>query len=326
VQDELSLNPNWAVHGGLRWEGINTRGDNADGTRPTNRTSVWTPLAHLLWKPDPTKRDQMRLSLTRSYRSPGTGALIARPSINSRYPVDGPNEATSPDSVGNPALQPELASGLDLAFERYLEGGGVLSANLFARRINGLIRSVVSLQDVAYSPVPRWVSQQQNIGRADTQGIELEAKYRLDQLVAGAPGVELRHNLSVYRSKVEGVPGPDNRLDEQAGYSANIGADYRLRGIPLTVGGNLNLVPEVRTQLAEDRVTLTTRKQVFDLFALWTFNPQVGLRVLANNLAPRDYGSTNQIDFERDGRSIRETAQSFGPSFTNWQLRLELKL
>jgi outer membrane receptor for ferrienterochelin and colicins len=326
VQDELSLNPNWAVHGGLRWEGINTRGDNADGTRPTNRTSVWTPLAHLLWKPDPTKRDQMRLSLTRSYRSPGTGALIARPSINSRYPVDGPNEATSPDSVGNPALQPELASGLDLAFERYLEGGGVLSANLFARRINGLIRSVVSLQDVAYSPVPRWVSQQQNIGRADTQGIELEAKYRLDQLVAGAPGVELRHNLSVYRSKVEGIPGPDNRLDEQAGYSANIGADYRLRGIPLTVGGNLNLVPEVRTQLAEDRVTLTTRKQVFDLFALWTFNPQVGLRVLANNLAPRDYGSTNQIDFERDGRSIRETAQSFGPSFTNWQLRLELKL
>jgi iron complex outermembrane receptor protein len=326
VQDEWALNPSWAVHGGLRWEGIVTRGDNADGTRPQNRSSVWTPLAHLLWKPDPAKRDQVRLSLTRSYRSPGTGALIARPSINSRFPVDGPNEATSPDSVGNPALQPELASGLDLAFERYLEGGGVLSANLFARRINGLTRSVVSLQDVAYSPVPRWVAQQQNIGRASTQGVELEAKYRLDQVWPGAPGVDLRHNLSVYRSQVDGIPGPDNRLDQQAGYSANVGADYRLRGIPLTLGGNLNWVPEVRTRLAEDRVTVSTRKQVFDLYGLWTFNPQVGLRLLASNLAPLDYGNSNQIDFEREGRRISETALSSGPSFTNWQLRLELKL
>jgi outer membrane receptor for ferrienterochelin and colicins len=328
AQDEWALNPSWAVHAGLRWEGITTRGDNADGTRPVNRTSVWTPLAHLLWKPDPAKRDQVRLSLTRSYRSPGTGALIARPTISSRYPTTGPNTATSPDGAGNPDLQPELATGLDLAFERYLEGGGVLSANVFARRINGLMRSVVALEDVSYSDAQRYVSRQQNIGRADTQGIELEAKYRLDQLITGAPGVEMRHNLSLYRSRVDGIPGPDNRLDEQAGYSANIGADYRLRGIPLTLGGNLNLVPEVRTQLAIERVTVTARKQVFDVFALWTIDPQIGLRLLASNLAPQDYGTSNQIDFVRDadGLRVREVAEGAGPTFTNWQLRLELKL
>lgn len=43
------------------------------------------------------------------------------------------------------------------------------------------------------------------------------------------------------------MPGPDNRLDEQAKVTANFGADYRLRSLPLTLGGNLNLVPGYRT-------------------------------------------------------------------------------
>lgn len=322
VQDEWNLYTQWGLHGGLRWEGIETRGDAGDGTRPSNRSSVWTPLVHLLWKPDPTKRDQVRLSLTRSYRSPAPGQLIARPTVNGRFPAAGPNEPTSPDSAGNPDLQPELASGLDLAFERYLEGGGLLSANLFVRRISDLIRSVTTLKTVSYSPVPRWVSRPQNIGDATTQGIELEAKFRLDQFVADAPRVELRGNLSVYRSSVEGIPGPDNRLDSQAPAVANIGADYRFRGLPLSLGGNFNWVPGYRTQLADDRVATVSRKIVHDAYALWTFDPTVGLRLLASNLAPRDYETSNQFDTA----TLRETSRSFGPSYANWQLRLELKL
>jgi len=322
LQDEWSLDARWGLHGGLRWEGIETRGDAGDGSHPSNRSSVWTPLVHLLWKPDPKKRDQVRLSLTRSYRSPALGQLIARPTVNGRFPVEGANEPTSPDSAGNPDLQPELASGLDLAFERYLEGGGLLSANLFVRRISDLIRNVTTLETVSYSPVPRWVSRPQNVGDATTQGIELEARFRLDQLVAEAPRVELRGNLSFYRSSVEGIPGPDNRLDSQAPAVANLGADYRFRGLPLTLGGNFNWVPGYRTQLAADRVATVSRKIVHDAYALWTFDPAIGLRLLASNLAPRDYETSNQFDTA----STRETSRSFGPSYTNWQLRLELKL
>ncbi len=322
AQDEWALNPNWALHAGLRWEGIRTEGDLGDGTRPVNISRVATPLLHLLWKPDPKKRDQVRLSLTRSYRSPQVGQLIARPSINSRYPVAGPNEPTSPDSAGNPGLQPELASGIDLAFERYLEGGGVLSANLFVRRISDLMRNVTRLETVSWSPVQRWVSRPQNIGDATTVGIELEAKYRLDQLLADAPRVELKHNLSLYKSRVEGIPGPDNRLDSQAPATANLGADYRLRGTPLTLGGNLNWVPGYRSQTAVDRASRVGSKLVADVFGLWTFSPSVGLRLLANNLAPRDYESSTEFV----GATQRETSRSGGPSYTNWQLRLELKL
>jgi iron complex outermembrane receptor protein len=184
------------------------------------------------------------------------------------------------------------------------------------------MRSVITLETVSWSPVQRYVARTQNIGDAVTQGIELEAKFRLDQMVAGAPRVEMRSNLSLFRSKVEGVPGPDNRLDSQAKATANIGADYRIRGTPLTLGGNVNWVPGYRTQLSDEQVTTTPGKRVWDAFALWTFSPTVGLRVLGSNLSPRDYTSTNTLELG----GLREAAVNTSPSFTNWQVRLELKL
>ena len=323
AQDEWSINPNWAAHAGLRWEGITTRGDAADGSvRPENRSSVVTPLLHAVFKPDPRGRDQIRMSLTRSYKSPDLGNLIARPAVNSRYPVSGPNTPTTPDRAGNPELKPELAIGVDVAVERYLQAGGLISANLFHRRITDLMRSVTALENVSWSPVPRYVARTRNIGNAVTQGLELEAKFRLDQLVTGATPVELRSNLSLFRSRVEGIPGPDNRLDSQAKATANIGADYRIRGTPLTLGGNVNWVPGYRTQLSAEQVTTVSTKRVWDAFGLWTFNPAVGLRVLASNLDPRDFVSTNAIVVD----TLRETTRTVNPGSTNWQVRLELKL
>ena len=321
-QNEWTVSPNWSAHAGLRWEGIETIGDPGDGSRPHNRSSVWTPLLHAVWKPDPKGRDQVRFSLTRSYKTPTLGALIARPGISSRYPISGPNEVTSPDRAGNPDLRPELATGIDVAYEHYLAGGGLLSANLFHRQIRDLIRSVVALETVSWSPVPRWVSRQQNVGDAVTTGLELEAKARLDQVVKDAPRIDLRANLSLYTSKVDGVPGPDNRLDQQAHATLNLGADYRLRGLPLMVGGNLNWVPGYRTQVDAGQATGVNTRRVADAFALWTINPATALRLTVSNLAPLDSVETNSVIVG----SLRETSVTTAPSYVNWQLRLELKL
>jgi outer membrane receptor for ferrienterochelin and colicins len=322
AQDEWSLSPHWAVHAGARWEGVTTRGDAGNGERPVNRSGVLTPLLHAVWKPDPKGRDQVRMSLTRSYRAPQVGSLIARPNINNRVPT-GENSPTTPDRAGNPDLRPETAIGIDVAVERYLAGGGLLSANLFRRNLSDLMRNVTALETtVSWSAGPRYVSRPQNIGKAVTQGIELETKFGLDQLVDGAPRVELRGNLAFYRSKVDSVPGPDNRLAEQAKATGNLGADYRWRALPLMVGGNLNWVPAYETQLAEDQRTGVSAKRIFDVFALWTFNPALALRVMAGNLAPRDYTSVNTLA----GAGTAETARSTGPSYTQWQFRLEAKL
>ena len=330
AQDEWQLNPHWSAHAGLRWEGITTRGDAAQAgePRPSNRSSVWTPLLHAVWKPDPKGRDQVRFSLTRSYRSPDLGNLIARPRINRDYnPLLGPNIETAPDSAGNAALKPELATGIDIALERYLDAGGVLSANVFHRNITNLMRGVTQLETVSWSPFPRWVRRMQNIGDATTSGLELEAKFRLDQLIEGSTPVELRGNLSLYRSAVKSVPGPDNRLDQQARASANLGADYRLRGTPLTLGGNVNWVPGTTTRIEIDQTSATSTKVVWDAYALWAFSPTVGLRLLGNNLAPRDYTTTTVNDaVVATGATERTTVRNGGPSHVNLQLRLELKL
>jgi len=324
LQDEWNPTPGWSANAGLRWESIATHGQSDDGARPDNLSSVLSPLLHAVWRPDPKSRDQVRFSLTRSYRAPSLGSLIAQRSINSRYPADIPNTALYPDRIGNPDLKPELATGLDIAVERYLAGGGVLSANLFYRRISDLMRSVTSLQNVAWSPVPRYVAQMQNIGNARTQGVELEAKFRLDQALDGALPVELRSNLSLYRSQVDSVPGPDNRLDQQARATANIGGDYRLRSLPLALGGSFNWVPGYRTQESESQVVTTGVKRIFDTYAVWTLNPGAALRLAASNLAAQDYESGNRIDSV--AANTREDKRTVSASYINWQLRLELKL
>ncbi|HET9977034.1 MAG TPA: TonB-dependent receptor [Burkholderiaceae bacterium] len=323
AQDEWSINPQWAVHAGLRVEGIRTEGEGAQGVVERNTSRVATPLLHAVWKPDATKRDQVRASLTRSYRAPNTGQLIGRPSLNRTDPAPGPNTELSADSAGNPKLKPEVALGLDLAFERYLADGGVLSANLFHRRIRDLMRNVVALEDVSWSPgQPRYVARPQNIGEASSSGIELEAKLRLDQAIDDAPKVELRANASFYRSRVDNVPGPDNRITEQPGATLNVGADYRLRGLPLALGGSVNHVPGYRTQLEADRAIQQGRKTAVDAYALWTFNPETKLRLSIGNALARDYVSSTAVR----SAGLIETTDSASRSYVNTQLRLELKL
>lgn len=328
AQDEWNPTPNWSAHAGLRWEGLATTGDQADGSLVRNLSSVWAPILHAVWKPEPASRSQVRMSLTRSYRSPPLQSLIARPTISLRYPVPGPNQPTAPDRVGNPELQPELASGVDLAFEVYPKGGGVLSASLFRRNIDNLIRSVTTLQSVPWADVPRWVAQPQNIGSAVTQGLELEAKFRLSDVWPDALPLDLRANASVFRSSVASVPGPDNRLDQQPPGTATLGADYRMRSLPLTLGASLNWTPSYTTRLSDVQTATTGSKLVVDASALWTFSPSARLRLSATNLSAADYqtGSSYEIDTAPLNLAQLETAQTTARTYVNWQLRLELKL
>lgn len=313
-QDEWNPTPNWAVHAGLRWEGIRTRsraslaGTSLDDS--ANRTSVWTPLLHTMWKPDARSRDQVRLSLTRSYKAPTVQNLIGRPRT-----VDD-NSPTRPDRAGNPNLKPELATGLDLAIERYLPAGGVLSANVFHREIEGYMRSVTSLEG------GRYVSRMQNMGKARTQGIELEAKFRLSDAIAEAPPVELRLNGSVFQSRVKDVPGPDNRLDQQPRGIVNIGADHRFRGTPVSLGGNVSWQPGYTTRISESQWIVQDSKRVVDAFVLYTLRPGMQLRLSGSNLAARDYVTGSRFD----NGAIRETSETDTQSYINWQLRLEMKL
>ena len=317
-QHEWKINPRWSAHAGLRHERITTEGSSDTGER-RNESAVWTPLAHALWKPRPDSRDQVRISLARSYKTPTLYNLVARP-----VPSRETNSPTRPDRVGNPDLRPELASGIDLAAERYLAGAGVLSVNVFHRRITGLIRYVTLQQDgLAWAPgQTRWVSTPLNVGDAVTQGIELEAKFRLDQVWTAAAPVDIRSNLSLFRSRVRDVPGPDNRLDQQPGMTANLGGDYRLRGLPLTLGGNLNFNPDYETRRTLDQWSWQGTRRVVDAYGLWRFSPSAALRLTVSNLVPR----YQLVSTRFEGAGFAERTHTETHTWRTVQLRLEMKI
>ena len=323
TQDEFKINPNWSAYAGVRYESILTEGQVSE-TLKRNQSQVWTPLLHALWKPDPAKRDQIRMSLTRSYKTPTLYNLVAPLRYSRDYHPDLSltNVPTQPDRVGNPDLRPELATGIDLGFERYLEGGGVLSANVFRRNIKDLIRYQTSLQTVNWSNQTRWVSTPQNVGDAVTQGIELEAKFRLNQAWAEAWPVDIRSNVSFFHSKVKEVPGPDNRLDQQPSMTANLGADYRLRGLPLTVGGNVNWNPDYDTRRSQEQFSYQGVKRVVDVYGLWRYSAATALRLTVSNLLPRHYETATT--FSSGGAS--ETARTTDRNWRNVQLRVEMKI
>ena len=110
VQDEWNVSKQWSMYAGLRWEGLHTTSQGNTFETSTNRASVFSPLAQTLYK-IPGSRDQVRLALTRTFKAPAAGNLIPR-----RFTTPN-NSQTEPDYRGNPDLRPELATGIDAAYE-----------------------------------------------------------------------------------------------------------------------------------------------------------------------------------------------------------------
>ena len=320
AQDERDISPLWSMYGGLRWETIRTASASAL-TDVRNRSAVLSPLFHSVWKFDPESKDQVRLAVTRTYRAPMLGNLATVPRLNPTYPASEQNTPTNADTIGNPDLKPELALGIDMAIEHYFEAGGLLSASVFRRSIDNLIRNVTTLEAVSYSPVQRWVSRPRNIGHALSQGIELEAKFRLDEIVKDWPKLNVRLNYSRYWSRVDDIPGPDNRLDQQPTWTANFGADYRMTSLPLSFGGNLNLTPWYVVTQAAGQIYRQDRKRVADAYVLWKVNPATQMRVSAANLFAADYRTANRELFGTTDQVAEITAKTY----RSYTARLEVK-
>ena len=286
IQDEWEISPQWQLNLGLRNERIASESSNAS-LPVLNVSSVLSPLAHVTYKFDPKSRDMVRASLTRSYKAPGLSALLSRPVINGAYAnTNQTNTYLSPDRIGNPTLSPELATGLDIAYENYLNNDGIFSVGIFHRNLTNVVRNLTELRNVSWATAPRWITQPQNFSDAVTSGLEFELRGRasdlMPQLLGNAKALNLRTSLSFYRSSIAALPGPDNRLDGQQPWSASLGFDQRISGLPLSVGGNLSITPGYDTrQTAEQFLNRSTIKGI-DLFAMMPLSPTMSLRAAAS--------------------------------------------
>jgi outer membrane receptor protein involved in Fe transport len=292
-QDEWNITPLWSVYTGVRWEGLDTRADGGSIDPVQNRSSVLSPLMQTLIKL-PNKKDQVRVALTRTYKPPTTAALIPRKFTSTN------NSPTEPDRRGNPNLKPELALGLDASFEHYWGEGGLLSASASVRRIENYTHQGLFFQD------QRWVSTAINDGRAETRGIELEAKFPASVLMDNAPKLDLRASVSRNWSRVDSVPGPDNRLDQQVPLSATVGIDYKTPDGQLSTGSNFSFRNGGLARLSGTQGGYTSVRRDLDVYALWKLDQQNNLRVAVSNLLAQDY-TTESLYSDSNGTLNRTT-------------------
>jgi outer membrane receptor for ferrienterochelin and colicins len=273
-QDEWNVTPRWSVYLGARWEGIGSRVDGNDFAAARNRSTVWSPLLQTLYKLPDTKGDQLRLALTRTYRAPDLQSLIPHrvTEIN--------NNQTSPDSIGNPDLKPELALGLDVAWEHYWAEGALVSVGASARNIDNNTREQTGFDG------SRWISRPQNTGHARARGLELETKFPLKALIDTATALDLRASLSRNWSSVEGIPGPDNRLLGQTPLSAQLGMDYKQGAF--STGGSFVFSKGGNVRVSANQTTYESVRRALDLYALWKFDAKRQLRMSASNLFGQD--------------------------------------
>lgn len=302
IQDEWEISPQWQLYLGLRNERIIS--ESATTASPVrNESSVLSPLAHVTYKFNPKSRDMIRASLTRSYKAPGLNTLLARPQINGAFTnTNLTNTPLAPDRMGNPALTPELATGIDIAYENYLTNDGIFSIGIFHRNLTNVVRNVTELRTVSWANAPRWISQPQNFSDAVTSGIEFELRGRasdlMPKLLGTAKALNIRTSLSIYNSSIAALNGPNNRLDGQQPWSANFGFDQRITGLPLSIGGNFNYTPGYDTRQTEDLVLKRSSARSVDVFALMFLSPTMSFRAAAS-AGVQQFGPPNGVNYSQ---------------------------
>ena len=261
AQDEWQLRPGLQAYLGLRWEGLDTRTEGRGFDGRAVRASVFSPIGQLVWTLPRRPRDQLRLALARTYKAPQPGALVPR-----RYTVNNDNGPANPDFEGNPTLRPELAWGLDAALESYFAKDGMASVSVYARRIRDVV-----LQRL-YQDGASWVTTPSNSGGASVRGIEADLRLPLAAPAPRWPAFDLRANLGRNWSRVDALPGPDNRLEAQAPFTLNLGADARFAGNAhkLAAGLNLHVVGTNTARVAPALTTTTGMLRELEAYATWS--------------------------------------------------------
>ncbi len=278
AQDEWSITPRLQLYAGLRWERLRTATFGTRFEEVNSDASVVSPIAQLLWKLPDSEKDQLRLALSRTYKAPPVSNLVPR-----RYTVNNGNSPANPDFRGNPALRPELAWGVEAAYERYFGKAGMASLSGYARRIDDVTVQGLEREDGA------WITTPFNHGRATVWGIEMDGKRAL------GPQVDVRANVARNWSRMDAVPGPDNRLDSQVKASANAGIDYRPTA-GHTVGMNLNLQFGGHVRSSAYLRSYTGPTRALEAYSLWKLDPTLQLRLSATNLLHRDARTARVYD------------------------------
>nr|WP_314860956.1 TonB-dependent receptor [uncultured Undibacterium sp.] len=302
LQDEWTINNAWSSYLGLRMENIRSGSKEQGAFDIQNSSSLFSPILQSLVKLD--KQRQWRMALNRSFKLPVVANLVPR-----LLRIDNNNTPLNPDTQGNPNLRPERSWGLELAYEHYLSDSSVISASAYWRRVDDVITEHLSLNGNS------WLSSFINHGQARLMGLEIETKLNLRQLSARLPAVEIHANLNRNWSKLEQVPGPDNRLAQQTGLLVSIGGDYQFHP-DIRLGADYSFQAADNLRESAYLNGHSQPKRLLDFYIAWQLSPQHQLRFSGTNLLHQNRVDTTNYT----SSSARWSELSQQQSATTWRL------
>lgn len=216
VQDQVWVTEQFSILPGLRAE-YSEMDAHDGGTLSASRSITdWNPTLHALYQP--TKDLSLRLGFSRT---------VNRPQFDQLSPYRKVNDDDEEIEIGNPYLDPARSWNVDLGVD-YKQGPVFLSANVFYKKISDVIQADrTGTEDVGGDPYT--VFQYRNVGDGWMKGIELDQRFRFGEAgISCLDGLELWSNQSIYSSYVRYGNGTSTPFEEQPGFIANIGVDYKL--------------------------------------------------------------------------------------------------
>ncbi len=300
VQAKAQLAPAWRLDAGLRYERTQLTVADAETELRRSSNGIVLPSATLVW--DMGDLRTVRLNAGRTYRSPRLKDLS--PSTrDTSWNVPG-----NPDTRGNPLLQAERATGVELGFEQLLGADGrqgEVGINLSQRRIRQRIQHQLNFVD------ERWLLTPVNAGGARVQGVELDGRMALGQTPVALP-VNLRASLGLYRSRLDDQEAPSG-LPGQPRAVLNLGFEVKSANSPFSWGGNFNASPGYDVRVSSRQTLEIRATRGFDVFAEWRFDPRTRLRFNANRLGGGSYTSVSHLMTDTYGNAQRDTVRQTLP-------------
>lgn len=291
VRFDQKLGKQWALMAGVRLEntyisyiGRKYDSDSDETTvTPKSNDSYINVLPSLLVKYDASDNLKIRGSFTNTLSRPKYSALV--PSTNISI-------SDNTITLGNSELKPTISYNFDLSGEYYFESVGVISAGVFAKRINRFIVEQVFNNYNYEGHVYTTYKQPRNSGNADLVGVELAYQRDFGFIAPALKSLGFYSNYTYTHSRVKNFnfEGRENesglRLPGSPEHTANASLFFEKYGFSLRLSYNFTsaFIDEMGSSNFFDRYYDKT--SYMDVNASYTFGKkcQTTIYAEANNL------------------------------------------
>jgi outer membrane receptor protein involved in Fe transport len=261
--------------GALKWE-AGLRYETTDVTLQDRTVPSTTDVDYNVLLPSAS----LRYNVTDADQLYVSGArTIRRPSFDYLSPALLTAELGDNDFIGDPALKPETAWGLDAGYERRLGKQGVAGVNVFYRKVKDLIE-LTNTGDEGSEGDGTFVYSARNTGDGKVWGVEFDLSTPLTAVGLENTGVFL--NYSWLDSDVNDEFG-SRKFNSQSDYVLNVGFIQDLPTWGASFGASYRKQGEAYSRVVGEEVT-TTYDGDLEIFIEKRIGKDLTIRLTGSNL------------------------------------------